>query len=232
MFGFVSDPSLTPASPEDASIQRAERQLRMLQELAEIGMDLARALRRRVESETDTEADAPPPAAGRDPADAFQRLSRAIRLTLALETKVAEALRALIAGEAAAVETGRAETARRDDEAQARRREATHSKVVGLVGHAIYAEIDNQEALWDCLDAMDERLDEDEAYEGYADRPLRETVERLCADLGLTPDWSLWTDEGWVIPPAARRPAYSVFHQPNRAPYGRERANAPPPRLE
>jgi len=214
MYGFVSDLS---------SIQRAERQLRMLEELAEIGMDLARALPRRVEaeSEADTKTDAPAHTAGRDPADAFQRLSRAIRLTLALETRVAEALRALIAGEAVAAETRRT-----------RRREATEDRVRDLVGHAIAAEVDNGEALKDCLDAMDERLDEDEAYEDYADRPLRETVERLCADLGLTPDWSLWTDDGWALPPAALRPAHSIFNQPRRTPCWRDRANAVPPRLE
>ena len=225
MCAFVSDPSLTPASLEDAAIRRAERHLRMLEELAEIGMDLARMLRRRVEAEaeTDTKADAPTPAAGRDPADAFQRLSRAVRLTVALEARVGETLRALIAGEAAAAETRRAQ-----------RREATEEKVLNLVGHAMAAEIDDEKALEACYEALGERLVEDEAYEGYAERPLRETVERLCADLGLTPDWSLWSDEdeAWVFPPPARRPAHSIFNQPSRTPFWRERVAGRPPRLE
>ena len=232
MYGVVSDPSLTPASPEDAAIQRTERQLRMLEELAEIGMDLARALRRRVEAETDTPADEPPPAAGRDPADAFQRLSRAIRLTLALQTRVGEALRALIAGEAAAVEIRRVETVRRTDEAKAQRREAVRDRVLDLVEHAMAAEIDDDEALNDCHEALEERLEEDEAYADYAEAPLRETVERLCADLGLAPDWSLWTDEGWAFPPLARRHAHSIFNQPRRTPYWRDRVAGKPPRLE
>ena len=230
----MSDPSLTLTSFEDASIQRAERHLRVLAELTEIGMDLTRALRRRVEAQAKTWADEPPPTTERDPADAFQRLSRAVRLTLVLEARVAEALRALLAGEVATAETRHADTAR------ARRRDTAPARVVDLVTQAMRAEIDDKEALYDCREALEERLDEDEAYERYSDRPLRETVERLCADLGLTPDWSLWTedggDEGWAFPPSPPRPAHSVFNQPRRALFWRDRATAEdpplPPRLE
>ena len=236
MYEFLSDPALTPASPEDACIQRAERHLRMLAELAEIGMDLARALKRRVEAETDAEADEPPPVAGRDPADGFQRISRAVRLTVALETKLGEALRALIAGELVAAETRKAETARRDGEAREQRHKATKNRVSDLVNHVMAAGIEDQEEYEACYEALEERLEEDEAYEGYADKPLRETVERLCADLGLTPDWSLWTDDGcdgsWAFPPSAVRPAHSIFNQPRRTPFWRERVTGKPPRLE
>ena len=232
----MSNPSLTPASLEDASIQRAERHLRILAELTEIGLDLARALRRRVEAQAKTWADEPPPTTERDPADAFQRLSRAVRLTVALEARVAKALRALIAGEVAAAETRQVETARRADAARDQRREAAGEKVLDLMAHAMEAEIDDDEALWDCQEALEERLEEDEAYEGYIERPLRETVERICADLGLSPDWSLWTDdgrdEGWALPPSPRRPAHSIFNQPRRTPYWRDRVIGRPPRLE
>jgi hypothetical protein len=220
----MSDPSLIPPPLHAASIQRAERHLQLLEELAEIGMDLARALKRRVEAEAETSADKeqPPPAPTRDPADAFQRLSRAVRLTLALEARMAEALRALIAGEVAAAETRRAQAGA----AQAKRRAATERKVRDLVTDVMIAEVEGDEALEDCHAAMVERLEEDEAYEGYEDAPVRETVERLCADLVLTPDWSLWTDDGWAIPPERRRPAHSVFHQPSRKPYFPDRGAA------
>ena len=206
----------------------------MLAELAEIGMNLARALQRRVEAETDPPADKPAPAAGRDPADGFQRLSRAVRLTLALEARMGEALRALIAGEVAAAETRKVDTARRADEAKTWSRRVTRANVCDLVAHAIAAEIEAGEALWDCHEAMEERLADDEAYEDFTERPLRENVERLCADLGLTPDWSLWTDDGWAFPPGALRPAHSVFNQPSPTPtqYWRDRMMAKPPPLE
>ena len=112
--------------------------------------------------------------------------------------------------------------------------------MLDLMAHALDAEIDDDEVLKGCYEAIEERLEEDEAYEGFADKPLRETVERLCADLGLTPDWSLWTEdgcpegrgEGWAFPPSAPRPAHSIFNQPRRTPFWRDRVTGKPPRLE
>ena len=66
------------------------------------------------------------------------------------------------------------------------------------------------------MEALNERLDEDEAYFGMADRPLRETVERLCDDLGLSPDWSLWTGDDWNDAGPPKRPDWSVFNTPSR----------------
>ena len=39
-------------------------------------------------------------------------------------------------------------------------------------------------------EAMEERLDEDEAYMELTARPLREVVGQMCADIGLTVDWN------------------------------------------
>jgi hypothetical protein len=72
----------------DAAILRAERRLRLLEERAEIGMDLARALHREALAE-------PAKLSSGDLAGAFAKLSRAIRLTLALAARTDEALRAL-----------------------------------------------------------------------------------------------------------------------------------------
>ena len=221
----MSDPSPDPASPEAAFIERAEERLRILREIREIGMDLMRALGRRAEAEAAAEvgAEESAPVAKRDPADAFQRLSRAVRLTLAMEAKTDEALRALIAGEAEVVETRRAEAAARAAKARAERHEAKKDKVEDVMIDVIDAEVGDAGAR-ECRYALDERLDEDEAYEDLADKPLREIVERLCVDLGLTPDWSQWDGEGWALPPGAWRPAHSIFNQISRVPVGR-----PPP---
>jgi hypothetical protein len=96
------------AEAPDPAVLRAERRLRMLEELSGIGMDLARALHRRAFAAADPQepaapddcetSDRPAGSAG-DPSVAFARISRAIRLTLALEARADEALRALRAGE-------------------------------------------------------------------------------------------------------------------------------------
>jgi hypothetical protein len=79
-------------------------------------------------------------------------------------------------------------------------------------------EIDDEEALNDVLEALEERLDDDEAYQDLGQAPLRETVERLCADLQLTPDWSQWDGEAWTPAPPFSRPKTSIWARPSRTP--------------
>ena len=92
----LEDPATPPAADEasDPSVVRAERRLRLLEELAEIGMELARALRPGALASATCDPGAGEElmaltgrARGRDPAEAFAPLSRAIRLTLALEAR-------------------------------------------------------------------------------------------------------------------------------------------------
>ena len=46
------------------------------------------------------------------------------------------------------------------------------------------------------LDRLRENLVERENYDSLLYRHWREAVVAICADLGLDPDWSRWTDEG------------------------------------
>jgi hypothetical protein len=200
----------------DPSVLRAERRLRLLEELSEIGMALARGLRDQAQAEViDGDAAAP---RRRDPADAFARLSRAVRLTLALEAKTDQALKDLRAGVAPAREEQRARAAERARLARVEDQDVRRDQVFDLVFDAAKAEIDDNEAFGEVFEALTERLDEDEAYDDLLERPLREIVERLCHDLDLTPDWSRWQDDGWApgYPPARFR--FSPFHQPSRRP--------------
>ena len=50
------------------------------------------------------------------------------------------------------------------------------------------------------------------------DWPLNETVERLCNDLGLDPDWSRWTGDDWADDYQLRRPRCSPFNNHARGP--------------
>ncbi|HLZ84131.1 MAG TPA: hypothetical protein VKQ54_11245, partial [Caulobacteraceae bacterium] len=73
----------------------------------------------------------------------------------------------------------------------------------------------------DLLDALAERLDDDVAYIDVEDEPLREVVERLCGDLGLKPDWSRWTKNGWPERPEdvfKTREPWSPFNKVSRKP--------------
>jgi hypothetical protein len=227
-YAIIIDMSNAPLAdePTDPAIARAERRLVVIQEMTEIGMELLRGLRPGA-----AEAPAEGEAKVRDPAELFAPLSRAIRLTLALEAKTDEELRDLKSGIAF----------RRAAEKVAAEKRAPHERlrreltVPALVVEAAEAEIGDAEALDELISAMEERLEHDEAYMGFEDRPLRETVEHLCKDLGLHPDWSLWEGEGWIEGSMPRRPRFSPFNTPSRKPILGEGGSpapspAPPPR--
>jgi hypothetical protein len=96
MYAAPLPTDFTAADPADA---RAGRRLRMLEELAEIGMDMARALRRQALAQAELQdigerAGVTEIAGGvvtlsvkGDLGLAFSRVARAVRLTLAMETR-------------------------------------------------------------------------------------------------------------------------------------------------
>ncbi len=223
---FMSEPAPDLDAPEtpDVAMLVAERQLRLLQELSEIGMDLARALRDKAVAdaatpggETGAEA-AKPTVKPIDPAAAFAGLSRAIRLTLMLETRAAEALKAIRAGVAIEVQARRASTARQAEAAVEQRRDAHRQRVERLVRNVADREIDDIDELEDLHEALAERLDDDPAYRDLDRLPLRETVERLCADLQITPDWSRWVGDDWIPEEPFYRFKCSGYWPPSRKP--------------
>ena len=49
------------------------------------------------------------------------------------------------------------------------------------------------------LDHLDERLLDEDEIVSFGTLPIGASIARICASLGLTPDWSLWEDEDWAI---------------------------------
>ena len=196
--------------------------MRMLQEMAEIGMEIVRSLKERVEIDLHTarqlaaHAEGPEgymepahfPAPLADAPAMFARITRAVRLTMVLEAKTAERLRALLAGIPIELEKRRVEAARRETVDARARHEAAKKKVSDRVTEVIDREALDDEDCGDLNEALEERLEDDEAYFQIEDIPLREAVELICADLGLAPDWSRWDGDGWKAdgPPQRRSP--------------------------
>jgi len=200
----------------DPLVLLAESRLRLLRELAEIGMELARRSLNTgapADGESITETGR---SRGRDPAEAFAPLSRAIRLTLTLEAKTAAELRDLKAGVVREREEERTRTAKGREAAAAKDAKERAVRVRELVAEAAEFEIADVYEFAQVYHALHERLDEDPAYDDCGVRPLRETVERLCKDLMLSPDWSRWDGEGWIREEGApKRHRYSIFNQPS-----------------
>jgi hypothetical protein len=187
----------------DPSIARAERRLRLLEELTEIGMELVRALKQRAEADETS--------AGKDPAAAFAPLSRAIRLTLALEAKTCQELRNL---KASVVRAREEEQVRPAQPAQVIAKQSRETRI-GRVRDLVLCVAESEAPDMDAFDTLYENLNDQLAGHdygfGYAERPLRESVERLCATLGLKPGWSRWTDEGWNLDDVPVRPDFEMF---------------------
>ena len=141
----------------------------VLDRLVEIGVEIAEAAGRSACAGDD---DGPQ----HDPGLTYSRAARAVRLTIALQQRLAESLE----------KQGR-------DEAAARR-----SRIGRLVDRVIEAECGEDYKLtgraW-------ERLTEEEALDQLAGRPVGEVVALICQDLGLSPHacaevMAAWTPEG------------------------------------
>jgi hypothetical protein len=208
------DPAAT-ADPAAAAIAQAERRLAMLRRLAELGMKLAEGLAGRAVPG----ADHPEPK--HDPADSFARVSRAVRLTLALEAKFEQDLAALRAGGAPAAPTVDPEAWVFPDDPGGLKKRDHPSAHRNRIRDNVWDVINHETSITDLLpshevlDDLHERLTEGERYDGVLYRPLRESVAAICKDLGLTPDWSRWTEDGF--PPDTRnpRPDWPSMWRPN-----------------
>jgi hypothetical protein len=194
--------------PDDAAaVDRAERRLRLLERLTEIGMEMAEALAARVAGGEECD---------KDPIDAYAKLSRAIRLTIALEAKADQQIAELKSGIVQARDLGRlsGRTA-----ADLKMKEIfARGAIEACVAEVIFVEAKDPETTETLLDALVERLTEDEAYELISETPLREAVERLCKDLCLEPDWSQWQGDGWAEGYVPRRSPASPFNTPSPRP--------------
>lgn len=202
---MVETLSAGETAPADPARDRLERRLRMAAELAEMGMDMARALHRRVlEAAAGDEA-----AASWDLGLAFARVSRAVRLTLALEARL-EQERQARDQEIVAAQTARRQAENAVAAGKAVRGWARKNEVRDVVVEAIEAETGREHDIERLFADLGERLNR-EADADFADRPLGELVALICRDLGLTPDWSLWENQAWAIQEARAQPQGSPY---------------------
>jgi hypothetical protein len=204
----MSSPLPAPDAPEPAidaaaAVARTERCLAMLERLAAKGLALAEAV---------AEDGSP------ESAESFAKLSRGVRLTIALIPKIEDGPRrrsrdanAEPVDPYAPLKTGR------------------KARVRGLLRDVIDRETPDPEDNDTLVDALEERLLCDEAYDDIEALPLRDIVERLCADLQLNPDWSLWTGDGWKPNPPFYRPLCSDFRTPSRKPILNDLDDVPDP---
>jgi hypothetical protein len=194
---FLTVALTSPATqPLDPPQDRAAERFAMLRELADIGMEMARALQGEVRARAEAVED--PGEAPRSVAElglAFSRVSRAVRQTLALEARLEdERLARERAAEAA-------EDARSQSNSEVSERAArVRAKLMQLL-HPDRERDHRWDDDWfeDLSDGPD-----DERGEGFvSDRPAADVVAGVCGDLGIEPDLRLWAGEDGAAVPGA-----------------------------
>jgi len=202
----------------------------MIEELSERSMALARLAHDRAmddgrraagaagEPERPAATAAAPAAPNPDTSAAtYAKLSRTVRLCLDMEARADQALGALRDG-APAVRAARRTRVERETK---ERREKVEVEVLTMMEPVIREAADSERRESELISAVIERMTFDCAYDDLQDWDTVVTVGRLCADLGLKPDWNAWTVDGWPPPEGElflQRPAWSPFNRVSAGP--------------
>jgi hypothetical protein len=179
----------------------------MLGELAELSLVVARELAVRLRASEDT--DETVALAG-----AFQKMSRVMRLTLALDAKLEREAARDAAAEAQTSEKAQAqaEAAAAAEAARAARAarpadpvEARKARVRGLMNRLLWTESEGEAEDYDVLvEDLDARLDEAALSPDFEDLPIEALARRVIADMGLSGRFALSLGEARPPPAPAR----------------------------
>ena len=193
---MLADADIPDAVPEaPAADAWRERKLAILSELAEAGLEIALALKTRIVEAAAAEPDAESARACADLARAFDRASRAVRLSIALHDRV---LKDAARPEAAPTGTQETRTQRAD-------------RVRRIVGRIIKAQ-SSHSIIRETLETRTrERLYDPDITGDLEGRPIGELVARICDDLGLWPRWRDFAEEAWAQAEIAERPPGSPY---------------------
>jgi hypothetical protein len=179
------------ASAPDWARPHLDQQLALLGRLAEAGLEIAVAL----EHQATGKAAADAPVVAGDIALAFARVSRAVRLTVALQSKLIADRQAFEAG----VVKDRAEAAKQRDYhrlfAVPRQIERAERMIFRIAAEENPDDLDTAERL--AYEAAEQLKDAD-IYGDILTRPFSEIIAEICLDLGLSPNWGALSNEQWA----------------------------------
>jgi hypothetical protein len=184
----------TPEAP--APDAWADRELAILSELAEAGLEIALALKTRIVEAAAAEPEADTAQACADLGRAFDRASRAVRLTIALRRKLLKDAPA----RPAPTQEPRPES--RGERADRVRR------IVRRVLRREFRDPLTREAL---DRRVGERLYDTDITGDLEGRSIGELVALICADLDFAPRWRELAEEAWAQAEIIARPEGSPY---------------------
>jgi hypothetical protein len=187
--------TLPAAGSADWARPMLERQLQMLGRLAEAGLEIALAL--------EAQAKGGAPVVQGDVAMAYNRVARAVRQTIMLQSRLIEALQDFETGKAGRKAAARASAAR---------------IVRGVIDDDRTNDAERAERAERLAAEAAERLREEDFSDLLA-RPFGEAVAEICKDLGLSPDWLALAEDCAAAEAAlAGKPGEAAEEEPYRGP--------------
>jgi hypothetical protein len=152
-----------------------------------------------------------------DPIAAFERVWRAVRLALSLCMRIQDEIGRLKAGKPLGPDSifsqaPRAKTGRMTELSEAVRKKARlGDDALETALQEITEAYETPEFAESLIDNLEADLREDAAFHRLLNGPLKDAVAAICADLGLKPDWSLWTEDGFPPPPGGEEEDWIDF---------------------
>jgi hypothetical protein len=185
MSPMADTPPADTDPPSDWARPLLARQVVLLGQLAEAGVEIALAIRDQV-----TEAGEAEPRAFLD----YARVARAVRLSLLLQERLIKHLEWRDE-----VGVMRAASAARDDwQAREQLAQARKVQVETIVERIARRDGADDEALERLVAETTERLDQDDLVGDVLARPISDLIALICRDLGLDPDWPRLAEEAWA----------------------------------
>src|SRR5271155_663375 len=168
-----------------------ERDIEILARLAEIGLDLAEIERAQaVDAEAARKAGGDGPT--RDHNLGFARITRAVRMVLALKAE-------FIADGGERLRRDMAERAARAEAARLERETKQKARVDRAVREVIASEPRDRRTRDDLIYELNKRVGNWPAATDFREMSTGDVIARICHDLGIDPDWTLWWNESWAI---------------------------------
>ena len=163
-----------------------ERQLEMLDRVARAAVNISTAVETEVKAAAEAEDGSHADRLARlDVASrAQERAAHGLRMTLLLQTRVFDALKALERGKAIALVP------------LAMERKARVTRIVGRIASEEHP--NNVLKLHQLRAETAERLQDDALYGDIMTKPISELIAMICKDLGLDPDWLTLSEQDWA----------------------------------
>jgi hypothetical protein len=143
-----------------------------------------------------------------NPITIFVRIARAVHLAVALKLKIEQEIADLRAGKSLGPITCTVRPEDRGEPIELRDGDGAKPPHAGVQDVEVLQELKRPEIL---PRVGKTPLSEADRFHRLLNGPLKDAVAAICADLGLGPDWSLWTEDGFPPPPGGDVRVWDIF---------------------